>query len=320
MAIITPSRPRNTHQGRRARSAIRPAEGSLWWNIRQYPRKALFKKPDRWSDLHNKVLGVSWYEVKIDNTHRMISVNEEDIAKLQSCVPELLKTRGKGKFTELLQMTLVTLWPGVFSEVKNIPRVFDIHFDTRIYKEAVRVDAAWACQSIRPTPVSHSSNMNLNQVSLLDQVLICYAETRRWLRPNPREHDPTKRLNRLHHNSLLSPDPHHDAQFVGILLAMAQRVFYAQDSTEGLPGSFADTKMRVITLDREAREFIVYKGHITKEFLAAFHAPFEGELDEEIRLRDPTITYTRVPLRPVLDLKGRLGEALGREIVGDLSK
>ncbi|KAK2666143.1 hypothetical protein RAB80_018341 [Fusarium oxysporum f. sp. vasinfectum] len=144
---------------------------------------------------------------------------------------------------------------------------------------------------------------------------------RRWLQSeSSTENDPNKRLNRLRHKLLLSPNPHHDAYFVGILLAMAQRQFYAQKSTGGLPGSFTDAKMRIITLDRGAGEFIVYKGHITKEFLTAFHAPFEGELDEEIRLRDPTITYRRVPLQPVYDLKARLGEALGREIVGDLSK
>ncbi|KAF5716585.1 hypothetical protein FGLOB1_2507 [Fusarium globosum] len=320
MTIIRPSRPKNPHLARQARSAIRPREGSLWWILRQHPGQALFQKPDRWSDLHNKVLGVSWYELKTDDTLRTISVNEEDIAKLQDYVPELLKARYKDKFTALLQMTLETLWPEVFS-MSNIPAVFDIRFDTRIYKKAVKVDAAWVSQSRSPASISRSPNENAKQASHLGQMLICYAEMRRWLRPKSlTENDPIKRLNRLRHNLLLSPNPHHDARFVGILLAMAQSGFYAQSSTERLPVNFTDTKMRIITLDRDAGEFIVYKGHITKEFLIAFDAPFEAELNEEIRLRDPTITYTRVPLRPVLDLKRRLGKALGREIVGDLSK
>ncbi|KAF5974090.1 hypothetical protein FBULB1_7922 [Fusarium bulbicola] len=235
------------------------------------------------------------------------------------CTTKFSESAGmRDRFTALLQMTLVTLWPEVFSKLET-PASFDIHFDTRTYGKVVKVDAAWVSQSTRPTAVSGTSNMNPEQASLLDKVLICYAEMRRRLDPKPTDKDPNKRLSRLHHNLLLSPNPYHDAQFVGILLAMAQKEFYRKDFPGELPGSFIDTKIRIITLDRDTSEFIVYKGHITKEFLTAFHTPFEGEPDEEIRLRDPTITYTRVPLRPVLDLKGRLGEALGRDIVGDLS-
>ncbi|KAF5973463.1 hypothetical protein FBULB1_8288 [Fusarium bulbicola] len=81
--------------------------------------------------------------------------------------------------------------------------------------------------------------------------------------------------------------------------------------------NFHDIKLKILTYDTDASEFIVYTGHITKEFLEKFHDPFKAPLgDDDAVVSGLKIEYTRVSIWPILGLRERLGKALGQEIVG----
>lgn len=142
--------------------------------------------------------------------------------------------------------------------------------------------------------------------------------------------EPVFRLQQLRARILVPSNSDHDAHFVGVFLGMAQKHFYPtppisgrRDSRispgQGIPPSpnFHDIKLKILTHDIDTSEFIVYTGHITKEFLEKFHDPFKAPADDDDAIVPGLkIEYTRVPIWPILGLRERLGKALGQEIVG----
>ncbi|KAF4332040.1 hypothetical protein FBEOM_14171, partial [Fusarium beomiforme] len=92
---------------------------------------------------------------------------------------------------------------------------------------------------------------------------------------------------------LVPSNSDHDAYFVGVFLGMAQKHSYPTPSLSGrresriAPGqgippcpNFHDIKLKILTHDTDAEEFIVYTGHI-KEFLKKFHNPFHASDDDD---------------------------------------
>jgi hypothetical protein len=73
----------------------------------------------------------------------------------------------------------------------------------------------------------------------------------------------------------------------------------------------------ILTHGIDTSEFIVYTKYITKEFIEKFTIPFKAPLDnDDAAISGLKIEYTRVPIWPILALRGRLTEALGQEVIG----
>ncbi|CAK7275318.1 hypothetical protein SEPCBS119000_006632 [Sporothrix epigloea] len=152
--------------------------------------------------------------------------------------------------------------------------------------------------------------------------------------PGPEDGDryntPVSRLQSLRSKQLAPTDRDQDAYLTGVFIAMAQAHFYGR-SPPPLPSwftgrlpcdpvtdvrGFSDLKLRILTHDDETSEFIVYTAVVTAAFLKRFLEPLKAVADvqEQAGLN---IEYTRLPVWPLLGLRERLGEALGRDLVGD---
>ncbi|KAF4496712.1 hypothetical protein FAGAP_7136 [Fusarium agapanthi] len=252
-----------------------------------------------------------------------------------------------------VKSVLNTLWPTPFNKPQYGPDL-DLHFGGLIYHHAVPVQLMWNCPSeeakssysssksvsTQPAESFNISTQSSPNYSPTNLTMICYISKTHSASvqkgpvcvPEGTWNEPAFRLQELRARMLVPSNSDHDAHFVGIFLGMAQKQFYPPPSSrhedilvsrtsseQGIPPSpnFHDMKLKMITHDIDTSEFIVYTGHITKEFLEKFHNPFKAPADDDdARVSGLKIEYTRVPIWPILGLRERLGKALGQEVVG----
>ncbi|EWY80463.1 hypothetical protein FOYG_16442 [Fusarium oxysporum NRRL 32931] len=253
-----------------------------------------------------------------------------------------------------VKSVLNTLWPTPFNKPQYLPELH-LYFGGRVYRDAVRAQLMWnypsedakssyssfKSVSTRPAESFNISTQSSPNYSPANLPMICYigktqlASVRNNLfrvasGPGRTWNEPVFRLQQLRARILVPSNSDHDAHFVGVFLGMAQKHFYPtppisgrRDSRispgQGIPPSpnFHDIKLKILTHDIDTSEFIVYTGHITKEFLEKFHDPFKAPADDDDAIVSGLrIEYTRVPIWPILGLRERLGKALGQEIVG----
>ncbi|KAI0181219.1 hypothetical protein GGR52DRAFT_523309 [Hypoxylon sp. FL1284] len=120
-------------------------------------------------------------------------------------------------------------------------------------------------------------------------------------------------LQQLRSRKLIPKNLDEDQYIIAIMIAMAQQHAYTSlVSARGYAPR--DIRVAVMSVSREDASFIVYKAVVPAALLDLFHC-----LDKAPS-GDPKITveYQRVPIWPVLGLKERLGQALGKDIVGEV--
>lgn len=241
---------------------------------------------------------------------------------------------------------LSSLWPDTFRKPILMPELH-LFFGDRVYRDAVRTHALWnfpedcACSpkasftTVSTEPADSRTAYSQTEYELSNSPMLCYVNrsqlsATRNIHP-PMDHRgavnlPVFRLLKAKAKRTIPAIPDHDVRFAAIFLAMAQRHFYPTppaSSTRGsfwttnLPGtpmprpSFEDTTLHILTEDAlDDNELIVYKGHVTREFLERFHNPFAAPRDEEGLVCGMHIEYTRVSMKPYLDPQD-LGRALG---------
>lgn len=347
-----------------------PARDSLYELMYRHAGISLFVRPICWTDLHTELLGVRFQELprcdapvpenipgsppsrghmRPSKTITTISDALSDLLSPSSLHPVLSSTAVK--------TVLQTLWPDALGKSKLLPELH-IYFGGRVYPDIVRAQMLWdfpsdtskssyssfKSVSTRPadsfnTPTSSTSSQNVANLPML-----CYlgknqlAAIRKNLfrvvsAPGNAANEPVQRLQHLRAKMLLPADPDHDAHYIGIFLAMAQRHFYTPPKPAARRNSqrspirdqsspvFHDVKVRVLTQDNDTAEFIVYTGYVTAGFLERFHDPCKAPICEENgRLPGIKIEYTRVPVWPILGLRERLGKALGHDMVGEFDE
>lgn len=129
--------------------------------------------------------------------------------------------------------------------------------------------------------------------------------------PNNGWNGPVHRLQTLRSKNLLPSNFDEDQYFVAVLIAMAQQSVYTID-VKGTVFTPRDVKVRLLSTSEEEDAFLAYTATIPAAFLKMFHEPTKApEGDAGIN-----IDYTKVPIWPVLGLKERLGQALGKDVVG----
>ncbi|KAI1766483.1 hypothetical protein GGR53DRAFT_486262 [Hypoxylon sp. FL1150] len=122
------------------------------------------------------------------------------------------------------------------------------------------------------------------------------------------------RLQQMRARKLIPKNPDEDQYILATMIAMAQQHVYTGIFT-GVGFAPRDIRVSVITISREDASLIVYTAVISQAFLHLFHYP------DKAPPGDPKITveYQRVPVWPVLGLRERLGQALGKDIVGEVN-
>ncbi|CAK7273227.1 hypothetical protein SEPCBS57363_005549 [Sporothrix epigloea] len=149
-----------------------------------------------------------------------------------------------------------------------------------------------------------------------------------------RYNTPVSRLQGLRSKQLIPAELDQDSYLTSVFVAMAQSHFYERAKSRVASQAywwssrlfgdrvtrvldFHDLKLRIITHDEKTSEFIVYTAVVTAAFLRRFLEPLKAaeNVQEQAGLN---IEYTRVSVWPILGLRERLGEALGRDLVGEL--
>ncbi|KAL6405605.1 hypothetical protein AUP68_11366 [Ilyonectria robusta] len=349
---------------------IRPAKNSLYDILLQHAGTSLFVYPICWTDLHAQLLGTRWLKLLPCNSpkpglkrypskghlhpsHTIITLNG---SLTQIISPDVSSSLDAMQLIPAVKTALMTLWPQPFSEPHYLPKLH-LYFGGRIYRDAVCALIMWnfpsdesksSFCSVSTQPAdscnapAQAPNPSLQGPANLP--MMCYigrdqlANTRKHLlpvppRPRGGNNEPVYRLQQLRAKLLVPSNLDHDAYFVGIFLAMAQKNFYpvpppssrrVSSMTEErvIPPrlDFKDITLRILTHDIDTHDFIIYTGYVTKEFLEKFHNPFEAPgAEEEMKFSGIKIEFTRVPIWPILGLRERLGKALGQGVVGDFN-
>ena len=359
-----------THRRRRRNRAYRPAKNSLFDVIRQNAGTSLFVRPICWTDLHAELLGARFEELPPCDTPLPVTLPgtppskghmrpSQTIITLSEALTQILLPDAVHPIlcSNSIKTILMTLWPESFSKPQYLPELH-LFFGGRVYRDSVRAQIMWnyptAVEEIkssyssfrtvttRPADSFNHSTQQSTPQNPVNLPMVCYigksqlASIRRNLfrvAPSPGRgwNEPVWRLQQLRAKMLIPSNADHDAHFVGIFLAMAQKHFYAPPALSSRRDSpmspdkkippcpnFQDITLRILTHDTETAEFLVYTGHITAKFLEKFHNPFKNPDDEE-QTSGIKIEYTRVPIWPILGLRERLGKALGEEVVGQFN-
>ncbi|KAH6980470.1 hypothetical protein EDB80DRAFT_825864 [Ilyonectria destructans] len=344
-----------------------PTKKSLYYLFYEYVGISLFVRPIRWTDLHTELLSTQWEELPpCDSPIPAIGPNptpseghlrlSDTITTLSDCLTAILESDATDSTcSDAVKEVLVTLWPQPFS-TPYLPELH-LYFGGRVYREAVRVQIMWnflpeetessysSFRSVSTQPADSFNAPTQPSASMHDPhqlPMMCYIDIRqlakmrkkafgtpKTTRKGPNE--PVERLVQLLTKPLVPSNLNHDAYFVAIFLAMAQKHFYPSpppstrrespmNPQRDIPPSpkFQDLTLYILTHDTDMQDFIVYTGYVTKEFLERFHNPFKGPLGEKVIERSGIrIEYARVPIWPILGLRERLGKALGYSVVGN---
>ncbi|KFA80429.1 hypothetical protein S40288_07048 [Stachybotrys chartarum IBT 40288] len=268
------------------------------------------------------------------------------------CLPD---KKGPLPSSNGVQTILRTLWPQAFSESHLLAEIH-LFFGDYVYRDVIEAQIMWdypsstpcssypSFQSVstRPADSFDPSTVpsSLGSTSTDQLPMLCYlgkdrlASIRNRLFRVPtgpsKSNEPVRNLQQLRLKMLIPSNSDKDPYIVAMFLAMAQRHFYAapppssRRNSQWSPGNkrpqcpnFQDIKLKILTHEKEAAEFIVYTGHLSAKFLERFHNPRKVPTGEEGS--EPAgikIEYTRVPIWPILGLRERLGKAMGEKIVG----
>lgn len=126
--------------------------------------------------------------------------------------------------------------------------------------------------------------------------------------------EPVRRLQELRSKRLVPENRDHDPFLVGAMVSLAQVSAYSGPSLIRSQFQARDVVVRLISLCPEAEAFIVYTGRVPKGLLEMLHDN-EKAPSTDVKI---DIDYQYIPVGPEF-LKERLGQALGVEVVGDVT-
>ncbi|KAI9170909.1 hypothetical protein HJFPF1_00386 [Paramyrothecium foliicola] len=344
----------------------RPARGSLSDTLRQNAGVSLFVRPICWTDLHSQLLGAHFEELPPCTTPLPANIPgsppskghmrpSHTITTLSDALTEIVSPAAMHPLlsSNAVRTVLVTLWPQAFGRPQFLPELH-LYFGGRVYRDAIRTQVMWSypaedLSSFKTVSTRPADSFNVPSTAssgspnLCDAPMLCYmsksqlASIRKNLfrvapGPNRSWNEPVYRLQQLRAKTLIPANSDHDAHFVGIFLAMAQRHFYnapppsARKGSQWYPSNqhppqpnFQDLKLRILSHDNDTAEFLVYTGHVTAKFLERFHNTHQVPQEEGEEVPGIKIEYTRVPIWPILGLRERLGKAFGQDIVGSFN-
>ncbi|KAI1846495.1 hypothetical protein JX266_007392 [Neoarthrinium moseri] len=335
---------KHTKKPLQRRDCIVPERGSLWDTMRDHQGTSLFVLPICWTDLHTRLLGCRFVRRPTPATSTqpptssprrspprasstVVGIGRDLETLLADQTPRNVVTK-----TRALRNIVSTLFPTHMCKPKSNAEL-SIRFGSRVYAKATRAQVIWkhpdASMSFDSattwtssrTPSQLLESMNVRVAS--DAPVLAYVSRSNLnhirhncfrVVPGPRMsyNGPVHRLQTLRSKNLIPSNLDEDPHFVATIIALAQQMVYA-DGLKGKTIAPRDVTVRLFTTSEDDKSFIIYTATVPAAFLMMFHEP------EKAPKGDPAlnIEYTHVPVWPVLGLKERLGEVLGKEVVGD---
>jgi hypothetical protein len=365
---------------KRRRRGTDPQPGSLFDTLRRRSGESLYVLPLCWTDQHTQLLDVHYalhepittpVPGPVHDPDRVPSVAatalcaELNMLVDRTCNKRSLKTRAiKDVFSLFFPETLMR---------SRTSAELTLYFGGRAYPKAVRCPVFWNgptepgssfdsastrpamsfSRDSRPPSPERRGDDTFAQEPILGyvnrEVLGSLRQNLYRVAPCPGDRRPNAPVLGLQHlrAKLLQPanldeDPH----FVGLVIAMAQSLFYSGTrwrttpqptprggirltDEESLP-AFRDVPIRLVTVDEARHQFIVYTANVTATFLERFARPSEAPRPTPANShisQSPSgaseggldINYTKVPVFPLWGLKERMAKALGPDIAGDMS-
>lgn len=337
----------------RCRKITSPEVGSLYDILHDHATTALYVPPLCWTELHTQLLGCRFISQPPQNTPTPtpLSSSPPQVSSqprtpemgFQGFVPETVVSISRSLDAIMDPITsrptrakrvkglLSKLFPGQLSE--TFPEL-PIRCGRDRHMGGVRCQAMWRKPTVLQSfdsittrssgSLGGSSTTNSADPKLfLNKPVLAYLDRRHlnYIRkscfrippgPNGSLNIPVHRLQEIRSRKLIPKNLDEDHFILATMIAMAQQHAYGSvpSGTDFAP---KDVQVRLLTVSDEDQSIIVYTGVVPAAFLGMFH-----ELDKAPR-GDARITiqYQRVPVWPVLGLKERLGQALGRDLVGE---
>lgn len=336
---------------RRLASPRPPPAGSIHGILRRHRATALYARPMLWTDRHADLLGARFHQLAPCASPRPVNRPGSPpsrghlrpspaIISLSEALGQILlpADRHPVKVAHAVAAAMSTLWPAAFSfGAPSFPRF--PFFGDRVHRDAVRTQIAWARPPARPPPTHASSRPGSTRPCntppvmcyISRDLLVALRDSIFHIPPAPgrKPNEPVRRIGRARSKALMPANLDHDVQLVAIFIAMAQRHFYPPPGPSLRPESrwsttmgpaprpcFDDVKLRILTHDVDAAEFILYTALVTAKFLDRFHDPRRAPVGSDGAVAGLDIEYARIPVWPILGLRKRLGRALGEDFVG----
>ncbi|KAH9996372.1 hypothetical protein F4779DRAFT_607012 [Xylariaceae sp. FL0662B] len=321
-----------------------PEIGSLYDILHDYSGDSLYVLPICWTELHTRLLGCRFVQLppQTSPVPSMSSSSQRSprlptsstIVKIGRDLDALMDGGSHvSTRNQRLRDILSTLFPKQLSRTKPSPEL-DLRFGGRFYPKAARCQILWRYQdtvaqsfdSATTWTSSHSTSQLMASMTVNlsnDAPILAYVSRRQLnhirrncfrvlLGPGRSYNGPVHRLQLLRSKKLLPSNPDEDPYLISIMIGMAQQTVYA-DIESGAGFEPRDVQVRVMTTAEECNSFVVYTAIIPAAFLVMFHEPDKAPRgNAQIKIQ-----HVEVPVWPVLGLKERLGQALGRDIVGD---
>ncbi|KAK8120377.1 hypothetical protein PG999_004497 [Apiospora kogelbergensis] len=322
------------------RNYTTPQAGSLWAVLLDNRGTSLFVSPICWTDLHTKLLSCRFRQLPEQKTPAPISSRlprrsprtSPQIVALCRDLDTLTSSEtpcNMVKKNRALRDVMSTLFPIHLSKSRTCVEL-DLRFGGRYYPNAVLCQVLWEHSDVLfSSSISWTSNrstsvpiasMDVNIAS--DAPILAYVNRSNLNKMRKKrlrmtrgrdgpDNGPVHRLQKIRANRLVPSNVNEDQYFLAVMIAMAQNSVYA-DNLEGINFSPKDVRVRLMTTSKNNDAFIVYTATVPAASLMMFHKPHKAPVGDAKILVD----YIRVPIWPVMGLKERLGQVLGREVVG----
>ncbi|KAI1801436.1 hypothetical protein F4811DRAFT_534366 [Daldinia bambusicola] len=337
------TKPKQVYRKTRCRKILSPQIGSLYDILHDYASTALYVPPLSWTEVHTKVLGCCFMQQPPQTTptpscpsspslswHSQPSKVPQTVVNISRALDVIMQDNVSNiEQNDAMKSVLEDLFPSQLSPT-DLSRL-TLRFGKDRYISAIR------CQALYKDPVGLRSfesattcSSNLSMVAKekdtkasCDTPLLAYLD-RDYLNrirrncyripsgPGGLFNAPIHRLQAIRSGKLVPKNLDEDHYILATMLAMAQQHVYGNIFTgEGFTPK--DVQVRVLAVSKEDSSFVVYSSVIPASFLAMFHEPGKSPKgDTKI-----TINYQHVPVWPVLGLKERLGQALGKDLIGE---
>ncbi|KAI0130789.1 hypothetical protein F4814DRAFT_403684 [Daldinia grandis] len=332
---------RRSHRRTRCCKVLSPGIGSLYDILHDYASTALYVPPLCWTEFHTQVLGCQFVQQPPQTTPVPSSPSPPSRKSQHLKVPRTVvhisraldiimrKNISTYEQNEAMKSVLNDLFPSQLSPTDLSSLTLRCGKDRFI--SGVRCQALYkhliGSHSFESTTTCSSDVSMISQgkdtrasynapiLAYLDHDYLNHIR-RNCFRVSPGPggsfNGPIHRLQKIRSEKLIPKNPDEDQYILATMLAMAQQHVYGNMFT-GEDFMAKDVEVRVLTVSKDDSSFVVYSSVVPTAFLTMFHEPGKSPRGDT----KVTINYQHVPIWPVLGLKERLGQALGRDLVGE---
>ncbi|KAK6955747.1 hypothetical protein Daesc_003391 [Daldinia eschscholtzii] len=332
---------KRVHRITKCRKILSPEIGSLYDILHDYASTALYVPPQCWTEMHTKVLGCRFVQQPPQTTPVPSSPSSPSRLSQHRKVPQTV-VRISRALDVIMQDNV-----SYIEQSDAMKSVLEDLFPSQLYPTDLsrltlrcgkdRYMSGVRCQALYKDPVglrsfesatTCSSDLSMaakdkDSKAFGDTPLLAYLDRdylnrirRNCFRippgPGGSFNGPIHRLQTIRAEKLVPKNLDEDHYILATMLAMAQQHVYDNMFT-GDGFAPKDVQVRVLAVSKQDNSLVVYSSVIPTSFLTMFHEPSKSPKGDA----KVTINYQHVPVWPVLGFKERLGQALGKDLIGE---